>query len=84
MARNVTSRPMFQSSHTAVGIAVARRKGGWAGAQSVSDMWELPKRELLEVALRLGAVNAGFGDSVSAGRKAVLDELDELRESNIV
>ena len=86
MARTVTKRKRQwkRSIHVSNSIAVARSKGGWAWMPSVVDMWGLPKRELVEVALRLGAVNAGHGDSVSAGRRAVLEELDALRENGIV
>ena len=84
MARTVTKRKRQQSIHVSKAIALALAKGGWAGMPSVADLWELPKRELVEVALRLGAVNARHGDSVSAGRRAVLDELDALRETGIV
>ena len=85
MARTVTiMRKRFQSAHVAKAVALARAKGGWAGMRSVADLWSLPKRELVEVALRLGALNTEYGDSVSAGRAAVLKELTCLRENAII
>ena len=84
MARTIATRLRGRSIHVTWAIEVSRVKGGWAGRLSVSDLWGLSKRELVEVALRLGALSSGFCDSVSSGRKAVLDELDALRGNDII
>ena len=84
MARKVTNRTLHISIHVEKAIALAREKAGWAGRPSCRKLWGLSKRELVEVALRLGALNSGYCDSVSAGRKAVLDELDALRENKVI
>lgn len=41
------------SIHTGRAIAKARSMGGFAGEDCAAPLWDLPKRELIEIALRL-------------------------------
>ena len=66
------------------GIALAKRNGAWAGRKSIEPLWGLSKRELLEVALRLGAQIGEHAGSISSGRKNVLDELDLLHGARLL
>ena len=63
---------------------VAIAKGAFAGATCAIDLWDLSKRELIEVALRLGALLEGECDNPEVGCKAVIEELQALRESGVV
>ncbi len=55
------------SIHTDRSIEKAREKGGFAGDHASLPLWELSKRELVEIAIRLGAANAGECDNAGAG-----------------
>lgn len=74
------------SIHTWKAYRIAERKGAWAGQDP--DRWQvlakLSKRELIEIALRLGASAAGECDNPQAGFLQVIDERDALRANNII
>lgn len=63
---------------------VARQLGGFAGADCALPFWEMSKRELIEIALRLGALNSGYCDNAEAGSEIALEEHRALRASGII
>ena len=74
------------SMHTQRAFAVAQRKGAWAGADypQWNDLARLSKRELIEVALRLGAASVGHCDERFHGIEAFYSEYRALKDSGIL
>jgi hypothetical protein len=72
------------SIHTMRAQAIAKARGGIAGNPANADLWNLNKRELVEVALRFGAQISGTPDTFEGARQAVLDELAALRSNGII
>lgn len=75
------------SVHIDKAISVARAKGGHAGHDDNRDLWDLSKRELIEIALHLAAASTGEYETALAdgrARQRVIDEHDRLRASGIV
>lgn len=61
----------------------ASRMGGYAGRDDAAPLWDLSKRELVEIAARLGELCA---EEVSAenGIARALEERDILRANGII
>lgn len=74
----------MHSLHSVKSQRKAGRLGAFAGALDTTHLWSLSKRELLEVALRFGALNAGESDNITAGIKAVDTEIAALRQARII
>lgn len=72
------------SLHTQKAMNKAARMGGMAGDNRAAPLWDLSKRELIEIAMRLGALHNGGPDSVQAGVEAVNYELAGLRRAGIL
>ena len=72
------------SIHGWKAIEKARALGGFAGVEAALPLWELSKRELIEIALRLGALNEGECDNPQAGVNAAMNEFDALQRANII
>lgn len=64
--------------------AKARQLGAFAGQDCAKPLWDLSKRELVEIAIRLGALTSGDCDSADAGVRAALHEHQTLVRSGIV
>ena len=64
--------------------AVARNLGGFAGHDCAHPLWVMSKCELVEVAMRLGAMNAGDPDDPESGLRAALHEYHCLSVSGIL
>lgn len=66
---------------------VALSKGAFSASQDYA-VWDqlvsMSKRELIEIAVRLGASAAGECDSAAAGIKAVFDEHEALKANGII
>ena len=62
----------------------ARRLGAWAGIKEAAPLWELSKRELVELAARLGALTCGECDNAELGVEAAKVEHRVLKEARIV
>ena len=60
--------------------AKARRMGAYAGMPENADLWDLSKREILEVALRFGE---RLGDGAEPG-VLVREEVEALRFAKII
>ena len=69
------------SLHTDKAMAKARSMGAYAGRPAAADLWALSKRELLEVALRLGELCAEDAESPAS---RVREEVACLREQGII
>lgn len=69
----------MSSIHVWKGMAVAARKGGFAGDESTLPLWDLPKRELVEIALRLTMT-----EDVSEAVQRVQDERSALKANGII
>lgn len=72
------------SLHTDRSIAKARQHGAFAGQAAAQPLWGLSKRELLEVAIRLGAQAAHDPDNAAAGISTVTAELRALRDNRVI
>ena len=65
----------------------AQRKGAWAARANANPLWDLSKRELIEVALHLAAQNSGaYDDALESGQatKLVLDERKALKRAGLI
>lgn len=71
------------SIHTSKAQEKARSLGGYAGDPDVDDLWDMPKRELIEIALRLGEQAVGV-EGVDFGANAVREEARVLRANKII
>ncbi len=71
------------SLHIWKGIEKASRNGGYAGRSETVDVWELSKRELVEIALRLGELCSDEGGFDGALQR-VREERRILSEQNII
>ena len=70
------------SIHKNRAILKAKEMGGYAGDPECRDLWDLSKRELVEVALRLGErMNA---DSIQAAAEEVRGEIELLRMNGVI
>ncbi len=65
-------------------IEKAREKGAFAGAEAALPLWNYSKRELVELALRLGARSAGEADDAEAGVQAVEAEREALVRAGVI
>mgnify|MGYP001167108735 CR=1 FL=1 len=65
-------------------IEKAREKGAFAGVESALPLWNYSKRELVELALRLGSQAAGEADDAEAGVRAVEAERESLARAGII
>ena len=63
---------------------VAHQRGAWGGHSDVAHLYGHPKRVLIEVALRLGASCAGSCDDLDAAIKRVNEEVETLREGQLI
>lgn len=72
------------SIHNERSRRVAQQRGGWAGHLEAVPLYVQPKRVLIEVALRLGASLAGSCDDFDAGYERVIEEIDTLREVELI
>lgn len=72
------------SIHQFKSIKKAAERGAFAANEAAWPLWELSKREILEVAIRLGAQLDGECDTAETGVAAVERELEALRHSNII
>lgn len=72
------------SIHTWKSIEKAREKGAFAGEDLAVPLWNLSKRELIEIALRLGGLTAGNPDDLAAAVDAVNNEHATLRRAGII
>jgi hypothetical protein len=72
------------SIHTGKAKDKARRLGGWAGDPRAGDLWKLSKRELAELALRLGALTTDNADDIDLALKAVNSERAALKLNGII
>lgn len=68
----------------------ARLKGAFAGNEGNACLWDLSKRELIEIALRMGAILCETTDSYEdalegdGARERVLDEHRKLANADII
>ncbi len=69
----------MSSIHIWKSIEVAANRGGFAGDPSTLPLWELPKRELVEIALRLT-----MAENVSDAMQQVQDERSALKANGII
>ena len=60
------------------------RAGGWAGMPAAEHIWNLPKRELVELALRLGASASGGADDSLLGLERVEEEIICLKAEGVI
>lgn len=67
------------SIHTAKAQAKARALGGYAGREEASDLWDFSKRELVEIALRLGEMCRA--DNAEPGFEGALARVHEERKT---
>ena len=72
------------SIHGWKSIEKAREAGGFAGKHGALPLWDLSKRELVEIAIRLGAQVAGECDTAEAGIVVAMQEHEALRLNGIV
>ena len=71
------------SMHVDRAVKVARDRGAWAGQECARDLWDLSKRELVEIGLRLAdQTMGGAGLETAVGR--CREELRVLRDQGIV
>lgn len=67
------------SIHVWKAMQKAADKGGFAGDDTTLPIWELPKRELVEIALRLT-----MAENVSDAVQRVWDERHALKANGII
>jgi hypothetical protein len=72
------------SIHAWKAIEVARRQGGFAGQDCARPFWEMSKRELIEILLRLGSLNVGLCDDADAGAALAMEEHRALKTAGII
>ena len=76
------------SIHTDAGMRKAQSLGGFAGKEENRDLWRLPKRELIELALRFCALaTANDADGAlkdNEARDRLIEELKHLRGLGIL
>ena len=72
------------SIHAWKSIEKANDAGGFAGDHGALPLWDMSKRELIEIAIRLGAQVAGECDTASAGIAVALQEHESLRLNRII
>lgn len=72
------------SIHTHKSMKKAREMGAFAGDAAALPLWEMSKRELVEVVIRLGGLAAGKADSPKAGIDAAIQEANALRLAGII
>lgn len=71
------------SIHTDKARKIARERGGYAGRDDAAALWKLSKRELVEIAIRLGETSAeGHGPENAISR--VREELQILQDNGIL
>jgi hypothetical protein len=75
----------MSSIHIARGRDIARNRGGYAGDPTHAELWELPKRELVELVLRLAALAEGDEASLEDGRalECVNREREALKAAGV-
>jgi hypothetical protein len=73
----------MSSIHTWKAREKASRLGGYAGAPDAAHLWDLSKRELIEIALRLGQ-QCAENDSMEAAIKRVNEEFLALETNGII
>ncbi len=71
------------SIHVERAVASARRRGAWAGEACARDLWNLSKRELVEIGLRLAGQTLG-GEDPEAAADRCREELTVLKQQGIV
>lgn len=67
------------SIHVWKAMEKAASKGGFAGDKATLPLWELPKRELVEIALRLT-----MAENVADAMSRVEDERQALKANDII
>ena len=73
------------SIHVHKAIDKANKLGALAGAPETFHLWELPKREILEIALRFALQMSGDGETSCAELVEHVDkELRILRDNKII
>jgi len=72
------------SMHTDRARALAAQRGGFAGRDCALPLWAMSRRQLVEIAMRLGAMNAGDPDNPEAGLRAAMHEHHCLLLSGIL
>jgi hypothetical protein len=75
------------SIHTTKARILAAQKGGAAGRDQNTWLWDLPKRELIEALLHLAAMCTDSYDDALAGDGAtvrVREELTALKANGII
>lgn len=72
------------SLHAWKSIEKARAAGGFAGEHAALPLWDMSKRELVEIAIRLGAQVAGECDTAGAGIIVAMQEHEALRLNGII
>jgi diphthamide synthase (EF-2-diphthine--ammonia ligase) len=70
------------SIHTWKAREKAARMGGYAGCDEAAPLWEMSKRELVEIAARLGEICAGGG--AEGGIARAIEEHGILKANGIV
>ena len=64
--------------------ALAQAKGAWAGKREARHLFDLPKRVLVELALRSAAQAGGECDSFEAGLQRLCREEQHLAENSLI
>jgi len=75
------------SLHAQMAYRDAQARGALAGALTWSDysvLWQLPRRELIETALRLAGQCAGAHDEAAPALDRLLSEHETLVEQKII
>ena len=71
------------SIHIWRAMAKASKMGGYAGQEKTEDLWKYSKRELVEIALRLGEICSDEGGFDNALER-VREERRTLRDNKII
>lgn len=71
------------SIHTWKAREKAARMGGYAGRVEAAPLWEMSKRELVEIAARLGEICADEGGAENGIARAI-EERRILKDNGIV
>ena len=72
----------MMSIHTRKAREKAASMGAFAGEDVAEDLWELPKRELIEIALWLSS--EGMADDVVGAVARVLNKRHTLKRNGII
>lgn len=72
------------SIHAWKAIDKASASGGFAGDRDALPLWDMSKRELIEIAIRIGAQVAGECDTATSGIVVALQEHEALRRNGII